>query len=77
MRCVPDDTRLCLINFDTVCEQGSFVSFPQLVDNWYTVRDGIPPDKLMRVLSAIAGNDRGKSEPARKMTDGRGLRLVV
>jgi len=72
MQRVPDDTRLCFINFDTVCEQRPFGFAPQLVDNWYAVCDGISTDKLTRVLSATPRDDQvGKSEPARKMTDGQ------
>ena len=78
MQCVSNDTRLCLVNLDTVCEQGSFEFTSQLVDNWYTVRDGISADKLMPVLSAI-GHDgqEGKSEPVRKMTDVQGPQPVA
>jgi len=48
------------------------------MDNWYTVRDGISADKLIRALSIIARNDQeGKLKPARKMIDGQGLRLVA
>ena len=70
VQCVSGSTHFRLVNFDAICQQGSFEFISQLADDWYTVRNGISADKLMPVLSAIGRDGQeGESEPAQKMSD--------